>query len=57
MELFPNTYQIRSLVGDRNLFQYLFVGEKIVLLDTGASYTPNETILPFFGKPGLSPLD
>ena len=55
MEIFPNTYQIRSLVGDRNLFQYLFVGEKIVLLDTGASYTPTETILPFFRQARIEP--
>ena len=55
MEILPNTYQIRSLVGDRNLFQYLFVGEKIVLLDTGASYTPNETILPFLRQAGIEP--
>jgi glyoxylase-like metal-dependent hydrolase (beta-lactamase superfamily II) len=47
MELFPHIYQIRSLVGDRDLFQYLFVGDDIVLLDTGASYTPNQTILPY----------
>jgi glyoxylase-like metal-dependent hydrolase (beta-lactamase superfamily II) len=55
MELFPNTYQIRSLVGDRNLFQYLFVGERTVLLDSGASYTPNETILPFLRQTGIEP--
>jgi glyoxylase-like metal-dependent hydrolase (beta-lactamase superfamily II) len=55
MELFLNTYQIRSLIGDRNLFQYLFVGERIVLLDTGASYTPNETILPFLRQAGIEP--
>src|SRR5277367_458245 len=55
MDIFPNTYQIRSLVGDRNLFQYLFVGEKIVLLDTGASYTPNETIIPFLRQAGIKP--
>jgi glyoxylase-like metal-dependent hydrolase (beta-lactamase superfamily II) len=55
MELFPNTYQIRSLVGDRNLFQYLFVGECTVLLDTGASNTPNETILPFLRQAGIEP--
>src|SRR5277367_3163092 len=55
MGLFPNTYQIRSLVGDRNLFQYLFVGENTVLLDTGASYTPHETIFPFLRHAGIEP--
>ncbi len=55
MELFPHLHQIQSLVGDRNLFQYLFVGDNTVLLDTGASYTPSEVILPFLGKLGLHP--
>jgi glyoxylase-like metal-dependent hydrolase (beta-lactamase superfamily II) len=47
MEIFRHVYQIASLVADRNLFQYLFVGDDTVLLDTGASYTPDETIAPF----------
>ena len=47
MEIFRHVYQIASLVADRNLFQYLFVGDNTILLDTGASYTPGETILPF----------
>ena len=47
MEIFRHVYQIASLVGDRNLFQYLFVGDNVVLLDTGASDTPSETISPF----------
>jgi glyoxylase-like metal-dependent hydrolase (beta-lactamase superfamily II) len=55
MEIFPHLHQIQSLVGDRNLFQYLFVGDNIVLLDTGASYTPSEVILPFLQRLGIQP--
>jgi glyoxylase-like metal-dependent hydrolase (beta-lactamase superfamily II) len=55
MSIFSNVYQIQSLVADRNLFQYLFVGDNTVLLDTGASYTPDETIFPFLKKIGVSP--
>jgi glyoxylase-like metal-dependent hydrolase (beta-lactamase superfamily II) len=55
MEIFRNVHQIASLVADRNLFQYLFVGDNTVLLDTGASYTPAETIVPFLKNGGLSP--
>jgi glyoxylase-like metal-dependent hydrolase (beta-lactamase superfamily II) len=55
MEIFPHIHQIQSFVGDRNLFQYLFVGDNVVLLDTGASYTPSEVILPFLQKQGISP--
>jgi hypothetical protein len=47
MEIFRHVYQIGSSIADRNLFQYLFVGDNTVLLDTGASNTPNETIFPF----------
>ncbi len=55
MEIFRNVYQIASLVADRNLFQYLFVGDNTVLLDTGASYTPVETIVPFLNETGIAP--
>ena len=47
MKIFSNVYQIASPVADRNLFQYLLVGDNIVLLETGASYTPNDTIALF----------
>src|ERR1035437_7573717 len=55
MEIFRHVYQIASLVADRNLFQYLFVGDNTVLLDTGASYTPSETISPFLKQVGIAP--
>jgi glyoxylase-like metal-dependent hydrolase (beta-lactamase superfamily II) len=53
MEIFRHVYQIASPVADRNLFQYLFVGDNVVLLDTGASYTPSETISPFLKQNGI----
>jgi len=55
MEIFRHVYQIASLVADRNLFQYLFLGDNTVLLDTGASYTPSETISPFLKQMGIAP--
>jgi glyoxylase-like metal-dependent hydrolase (beta-lactamase superfamily II) len=55
MQIFPHQYQIASLVADRNLYQYLFVGDNTVLLDTGASSTPSEIILPFLKKLGIKP--
>jgi glyoxylase-like metal-dependent hydrolase (beta-lactamase superfamily II) len=55
MAIFRNVYQIASLVADRNLYQYLFVGDNVVLLDTGASYTPGDTILPFLRQLGIDP--
>jgi len=55
MEIFRHVYQIASLVADRNLFQYFFVGDNTVLLDTGASYTPGDTIVPYLNKIGIAP--
>jgi glyoxylase-like metal-dependent hydrolase (beta-lactamase superfamily II) len=55
MELYPKAYQIRSLYGGRNLFQYLFVGDNVVLVDTGIATTPEQTIFPFFDSINLNP--
>jgi len=54
-ELYPGVYQIDSLFGGRNLFQYLFVGDNVVLLDTGLAYTPERTIFPALKQLGISP--
>lgn len=54
MEIFPHVYQIRSMIADRNLYQYLFVGENTVLLDTGMASTPRDVILPFLQELGIS---
>jgi glyoxylase-like metal-dependent hydrolase (beta-lactamase superfamily II) len=55
MEIFRHIHQISSLVADRHLHQYLFVGDNTVLLDTGASCTPDEVILPYLQKIGTGP--
>jgi glyoxylase-like metal-dependent hydrolase (beta-lactamase superfamily II) len=55
MELYPSAYQIQSLYGGRNLFQYLFVGDNVVLVDTGIASTPEATIFPYFDRLKLKP--
>ena len=55
MRIFPNVYQIRSEIADRHLFQYLFVGDNVLLLDTGMSGTPEGVILPYLKGLGMSP--
>lgn len=55
MELYPNVYRTQSLYGGRNLFQYLFVGDNIVLVDTGIAETPEKTIFPFFDRLKIKP--
>ncbi len=55
MELYRNVYQVQSLFGDRNLFQYLFVGDNKVLLDTGIAETPEKVIFPYLDRLQLKP--
>jgi glyoxylase-like metal-dependent hydrolase (beta-lactamase superfamily II) len=55
MELYPGVHQMQSLFGGRNLFQYLFLGDNIVLLDTGIATTPTEIIFPYLDKLKLRP--
>lgn len=55
MELYPNAYQIQSLYGNRNLFQYLFVGESTVLVDSGIAETPEKAIFPYLDGLKIDP--
>lgn len=55
MELYKNVYQIQSLFGGRNLFQYLFFGDNIVLADTGIAETPEKVIFPYLDNLKLKP--
>src|ERR1700693_256891 len=57
MELYKHVYQIQSLFGGRNLFQYLFVGEKTVLVDSGSAETPEKVIFPYLDSLRLRPDD
>ena len=55
MELYKNVFQISSLYGGRYLFQYLFAGKRLVLLDSGIADTPRSAILPFIDGLGIDP--
>src|SRR5215469_13204474 len=55
MEVFPNVHEIKSLFGDRYIQQYLFVGERVVLLDAGVISTPESVIFPYMEKIGIAP--
>jgi glyoxylase-like metal-dependent hydrolase (beta-lactamase superfamily II) len=55
MEVFPHVHQIRSQIADRHLFQYLFVGDNVLLLDTGMASTPETVILPYLKTLGVRP--
>ena len=56
MELYPDAYQISSLYKDgRSLFQYLLVGSRVLLVDSGVAETPANSILPYMDHLGLDP--
>jgi glyoxylase-like metal-dependent hydrolase (beta-lactamase superfamily II) len=48
VEIADRTWRIESLIGPRNLFQYLLLGDggELLLIDTGTSSTPRDAILP-----------
>jgi glyoxylase-like metal-dependent hydrolase (beta-lactamase superfamily II) len=55
IELYPGVIQIQSLFGGRNLFQYLFAGERLLLIDSGVATTPEQAILPAIEQSGKDP--
>jgi glyoxylase-like metal-dependent hydrolase (beta-lactamase superfamily II) len=55
MEIYKNAFQIQSLFGGRNLFQYFFNGDQRVLLDTGVSETPEKAIFPYLDRLKIKP--
>jgi glyoxylase-like metal-dependent hydrolase (beta-lactamase superfamily II) len=54
-EIAPSVYRIESVFGGRPLYQYLLLGDRPVLVDTGASMTPRDVILPAMRRLGLAP--
>src|SRR5438067_9812260 len=55
-ELTAGTWRLDSLVGPRNMFQYLIAdGDEAVLVDTGMTPTPRDVILPGMRAAGVDP--
>ncbi|CAN5591767.1 hypothetical protein BH23CHL4_BH23CHL4_08950 [soil metagenome] len=55
MEIIPGIHRIESTLGPRPFAQYLLLGERSLLVDTGIKTTPNDVILPFFAAIGFDP--
>jgi glyoxylase-like metal-dependent hydrolase (beta-lactamase superfamily II) len=55
MEIYKNAFQIQSIFGGRNLFQYFLNGDQRILLDTGVSETPEKTIFPYLERLKIDP--
>jgi glyoxylase-like metal-dependent hydrolase (beta-lactamase superfamily II) len=57
VEIADRTWRIESLIGPRNLFQYLLAGDghtgDALLVDTGTSATPRDAILPALRRLGV----
>jgi glyoxylase-like metal-dependent hydrolase (beta-lactamase superfamily II) len=47
MEVAPGIHRIESVLGPRPFSQYLVLGERSLLVDTGVADTPADVILPF----------
>ncbi len=55
MELYKGVHQIDSIYFGRHLFQYLFVGERLALVDSGIASTPEKFIFPYIDKLQVDP--
>lgn len=56
-EIGADTWRLESVLGGRNVFQYLLASEgreELLLVDTGTTHTPREVILPALRRLGLS---
>jgi glyoxylase-like metal-dependent hydrolase (beta-lactamase superfamily II) len=55
-EVAPGTWRLESLVGPRNLFQYLIAdGGQALIVDTGMTATPREVVMPALRSVGVKP--
>jgi glyoxylase-like metal-dependent hydrolase (beta-lactamase superfamily II) len=55
-EVGERTWRIATMIGERDLFQYLLAGDdgRAVLIDAGTARTPDEAILPALGDLGIA---
>jgi glyoxylase-like metal-dependent hydrolase (beta-lactamase superfamily II) len=57
-EIAVGTWRFESLVGPRNMFQYLIAdGGEAILVDTGMTATPRDVIMPGMRAAGVDPGD
>ncbi len=56
-EVLPRLFRLGEKLGDRFFYQYLFVDDRTLLVDTGVPITPKEVIIPSLNEIGLKPSD
>jgi len=57
MEIVPGLHRIETLLGNRKLYQHLYVGDRIILIDTGITNTLSSHVFPYLESIGRSPSD
>lgn len=58
IEIAPGTWRVDSLVGPRNMFQYLIAdGDEAIVIDTGMTATPRDVIVPGMRAAGIDQRD
>ncbi len=55
MEILPGIHRIEQRLGERYLYQYVLLGERALLLDTGIASSPVEVIYPALIEIGIAP--
>lgn len=56
MEIAPGIHRIGCTFGDRVVYVHLITGgERVVLVDTGLAFSPEQDIFPYMQKLGLTP--
>ncbi|MFN8007549.1 MAG: MBL fold metallo-hydrolase [Terriglobia bacterium] len=53
VEIIPHIHQLTTPMGERVVYQYLFVGEKVLLFDTGLDSSIEEIVFPGLHAIGL----
>ena len=55
MEILPNIHRVSTPMGERVVHQYLFVGDKVLLFDTGLDSSIEEVVFPYLKSIGVDP--
>lgn len=57
MEVLEGLHRIETRLGNRKLFHHIFVGDRVILIDTGLKTSPAQDIFPYLESIGRRPTD
>lgn len=55
MEIVPGLHRLEMPLGNRVLYQHLFIGDRLIVIDTGIQETPEAVIFPYLESIGRDP--